>query len=331
VESGIARARALERSARAEQRSTVRGIVLEVSQSYWAVRAADLVHDLLEHALQRELDIEQSTKARVDAGIAPIVDYHRAHVLVLRQRTQIKSLIKERDAALAQLAAVLQIDEPIELVEEPPAVAPVLPELDALEREALAARPELLAASARLEAQTKAVRVAKSAYWPQLSLVGSATLQNRAFYQAPLAETLAQSAGPSRDERLVGNFFVGAQLRWTAFDMLTTWMNVQDAAYLRDRIEQDRIRLRHRVIADVRSAYQKLRHEAERLSLVEATSRAAREALESLRKRYRVGSAVIFELTAAEQELVAIETEMIAARVAIAQAQTELRAAYGKF
>jgi len=323
VESDIAHARALTTAARQQRRSTVRGIVVEVVDTYWTVRRADLTHGLLEQALQREIEIEQSTKARVDAGITPVVDYYRAHLLVLRQQSQIKSIAEQRDAALAELGAVLQIDGPVELTDDPPESAPVVPDLASLEQEALKARPELLAAAATAEAQRFSVRSAKAAYFPQLSLIGSANVGNQVF--------LPSDPGQSQpEERPIGNFFVGGQVNWLIFDMLTTWMNVKDAAHVYDRLRQDLVRQRYVVLADVRSTYERLRHEVDRLTVGQLTAKVAQETIESLRKRYRVGSAAIYEVTAAEDQLVSVETDLIATRIAIAQAQAELRAAVGR-
>ena len=323
VESDIARARALASAAHEQRRSTLRGILVEVVDTYWTVRRADLTYGLLEHALQREIDIEQSTKARVDAGITPVVDYYRAHLLVLRQQSQIKAIAEQRDAALAELGSVLQLDDPVELTDDPPDSAPAVPDLASLEQEALTARPELRAAAATAEAQWFGVRSAKAAYFPQLSVVGSATVGNQVFFPSDLGQ-------PQREERPIGNFFVGGQLNWLIFDMLTTWMNVKDAAHVYERQRQDLVRQRYLVLADVRATYQRLRHEVDRLTLGQLSAKVAQETIESLRKRYRVGSAAIYEVTAAEDQLVSVETDLIATRIAIAQAQAELRAAVGR-
>jgi outer membrane protein TolC len=327
VESDIARAHALVRSADAQRRAVLLAIVVEVVDSYWTVRRADLTHALLERALQRELEIEQNTKARVDAGIAPSVDYYRAHVQVLRQQSQIQAIAEQRDAALAEFGAVLQIDDAIVLTEQPPESAPPLPALDGAQQAALEARPELRVAKAQLEAQQQAVRAAKGAYWPQFSLVGAATLQNQSLFYP---ESQSNKAQVIRNETMLGNFFLGAQLNWTVFDMLTTYLNVKDAAHVRDRLEHDLERQRYVVLAGVAATWQRLRHEVDRLSIVEATAKVAQDTIDTLRKRYKVGSAAIFELTAAEDQLVAVESDLIATRIAIAQAEAELRAAIGQ-
>jgi outer membrane protein TolC len=327
IESDVARARALERAAREGRRAVWLGIAVELADSYWTVRRAELTAALLEQALVREQEIEQATKARVDAGIAPMVDYDRAHLLVLRQRAEIKSVAEARGQALAVLGNLLQLDEELELTDDPPATPAAAPPLADAEREALASRPELRAATATVDAGRLAVRAAQGAYWPQLALVGNAAVSNQPFY---LPQFTTVTTETPRREVLVGNFFVGAQLSWTVFDMLQTWTNVRDAGYVRDRLEQDRVRARYAVLADVRAAHQRLQRESERLALVQASARVAQDAVDSLRRRYRVGNAAIFELTAAEDTLVSVASELIATRIAIAQAEAELRAAMGR-
>ncbi len=329
VESDIARARALERAATQQRKATWLAIAVGVVDGYWAVRRASLEHEGGVRALQREEDIEASTKARVDAGISPAVDYQRAHLQVLRQQGQIRSLAELRDQAVAALAALLQVDDTLVPNELPPESAPPVPPLEEVERQAMTSRPELAIAAAQLEAKAQSVRAAKSQYWPQLSIVGSAQAGNQAFWLPQFTADPAPSA-VARSEAFVANLFIGAQLNWTIFDMMTTTLNVRDAGFARDRAHEDQVRARYLVLADVRSAWQRLRHEVERLAIVTSSAKVAEDAIEGLRKRYRVGSAAIYEVTAAEDELITVELDLLSTRIAIAQAQAELCAAMGQ-
>lgn len=322
IEADVARAHALERVAVENRRATWRSIYVEVVDGYWTVRRAELVHDLLQHALRRELEIEDATKARVDAGLAPMVDYQRTHLVVLRQRSELVTVAEERDQAMAAMAALLHLDETPRLVDDPPDAVPAVPELAAVEREAVATRAEVRGSAAAVDAAHYAVRAARAGYWPQLSIVGAAGVSDQPFFNGPPAN--------ERSEAFVGNFAVGMQLTWTAFDMLTTWMNVRDARYLQDRSEADAVRARYVVVADVRAAWQRLRHEIERLATVQTTADVARQTVEALRRRYKVASAAVYEITAAEDELVAADTDVITTRIAIATADAELRAAVGR-
>src|SRR5438876_1124320 len=74
--------------------------------------------------------VEQVIRSRVGAGIAPQVDFNRAHVSTLRETGQLANLDGQLAEGRAQLAAVLQIEEDIVLSEDPKEHAPLVPPLE---------------------------------------------------------------------------------------------------------------------------------------------------------------------------------------------------------
>src|SRR5207245_3236074 len=54
IEADFARARRLERVARAQQRSLVRQLALDVATVYWSVRRAELLLEVARHAVTRD-------------------------------------------------------------------------------------------------------------------------------------------------------------------------------------------------------------------------------------------------------------------------------------
>ena len=179
VEADLARAKAAERASHFDKRTALNSIALDAASAYWEVRRAELAIDVAHRSLERTRDIERAAKARVDAGIAPQVDLERARVQTLRQAEQVTALEAQLATARAELGAALQLDEHFHLVEDPERHAPPLPALDAVIADALKTRPELGSARAQVEAQSHAVRSAKGAYWPQLSLFAQATAGNQ--------------------------------------------------------------------------------------------------------------------------------------------------------
>jgi outer membrane protein len=197
VEAHVAGARASERAADANRRAALNSIGLDAANAYWEVRRAELALEVAKRALDRTQAIERAAKTRVSAGIAPQVDYERAHVSSMRQAETVNAIESNELVARAQLGAALQLDEAVTLGEDPAAHAPPLPPLPAALDAAAQQRPELAATRAVVDAQIQTVRAAKGAYWPQVSLFGQATAGNQDFF------------GTRSEERRVGKECTG--------------------------------------------------------------------------------------------------------------------------
>jgi outer membrane protein TolC len=316
VEAHIAGARAQKSAAQADEHTTLNALALEVAQAYWEVRRAELRFDVATRVLASSRRIEEITREKVNAGIAPTVDFNRAHVLVLREQEQLNTFESAAIAARARLGAVLELDDVLCLTDEP-ATPLALPALAVAERDALAARPDLRAAHARVEAQSQAVRAAKGAYWPQLDLVAQASAQNQPAY------------APGTQESVVLGAIVGVRASWALFDGLSTWTTVREARVLREWAQADVDRLRHQVVADVRRSHGVLAKAIDRRALAQEATAAQRESVAILRQRYQVGGALLIELLLAQVDLANLEAELVDASIAIAQGQAQLNAALG--
>lgn len=162
TEARLAAARATRQAAVAQERATLNAVALDVAESYWAVRRAELMHQVGVTVLESNRMIEQLTRRKVDSGIAPLVDFNRAHVLVVRLEQQMSGIATQLAEARAQLGAALQLDEAVQLTEDPGRVPIRWLGLAAAEEEALVTRAEVAAARAVVEADGQAVRAARA-------------------------------------------------------------------------------------------------------------------------------------------------------------------------
>jgi len=318
IEAGIAGARAAREAAVAQERATFNAVALDVAQSYWAVRRAELLHDVGAAVLESNRLLEQLTRRKVDAGVAPLVDFNRAHVLVVRLEQQISSIDAGLGEARAQLGAALQIDEPVSLTDDPRRLAVRLPALPEVEGQALATRAEVGVARAIVAAQAQAVRAARGAYWPQVALVGQAHAGNQVFFV------------PERREALVLSALAGVELSWVPFDSLTTWTAVREAADRHQRARVEAERLESQVLAQVRASHARMSGAIARRALVEQAITTQRESVDILRRRYQVGGALLIELLLAQVDLSQQEFDLVDASVDIAESQARLDAAIGR-
>lgn len=316
VEADLKRARALKRASELEREVKLRALTREVIGAYWAVRRAEMLLALGRGALRRTEEIAALIKARADHGIVSMVDYNRAQTMVLNERGQLTTMEEHVEAAKTQLAAVLQVNDEIELTDQPPSADAPLPRLPDVLAQAQANRPDIKLAQATLEAERERVRSVKGQLWPQVSLFANANVGNTAF-------GLPQPT-------MIGNVVAGVSVNWTVFDLLTTWNNVREAQYLRDRAAQDRVRIDYTVGAEARVAWVRLQKSVERRDAILRALGLARSTVDLIRKRYLTGTSLLIEVLTAEAELLQLESQAAENAVEIADARAELAHAVGQ-
>lgn len=176
----------------------------ELALDYFQLRGLDAQKDLLDStviAYQKALDLTQN---RYKAGLASAVDVAQAETQLKTTQAQAIDVGVNR-SAFEHAIAVLVGKPPAQfslpnspLRAAPPAIPPGLPS-DLLER-----RPDIAASERRMQESNAQIGVAKSAYYPQITLTGAGGFESGVF------TTLLQ--GPS------GLWSIGAAATETIFD-----------------------------------------------------------------------------------------------------------------
>ncbi len=280
----LRRARLLRQAAQQQLSRADQQLVFRVLDAYYQVLLARRQVELAEKVVATAQALTDSAAARVSAGTSVPSDELSARVnLAARQQ----ELIRARSAlsmAMAELEIVLGSrltaeQQPAGELRElnlPPA------QLDELESWAIQQRPDLLALADQVEAQQNGVRAAKSAFFPQVNVVGSWQADNSSF----------AANGSS-------NWMVGAELRVDLFAhekisrlaMERAGLNKMEAVR---QIAADNIRL------EVRRAYYEQDAARQMLEVSRAAVAQAEESLRITRDRYESGLATITDLLRAE-------------------------------
>jgi outer membrane protein len=331
VSANVSKARNLREAALLNEKSTARSVALTALQSYWAVRRIELQREVSAQALGRYEEAVAVVSSRVRAGLAPPVDANRIETRRQRERARLVGLEGTAREARAQLAVALGYGGAELVLTEAPEVPPPPPagpgEVDNLLRTALQARPELRAARRQTLALEDQVKMARSAYWPQLNAVGS--FQYGTTYSTSLAQYLGGGAA-NPFSSLAGQFFIGATLSVNLFDTLNTRTQVRDAEYQVALQRQEERRLGRLTEADVRTVHARLqRLYAAREPLIR-TRDLAKDTLDIIERRYRNGEALILDYLDAQFELLNSDIELADSGAAIAQTWGELWAATGR-
>lgn len=333
VEADIARAELLERASAQDTERERLALALAVARAYWGVRRLSLLEEAQRASTERLAESERLVKARVDAGLAPGLDINRAAARRVRLEVERTALVNQRREAAVRLAVVLGVsDEELELVDNPPAVAPDDQALDAdaalLVAQALDARPELRSAELRATALLEEKRSVDSGYWPQLDAGLLMQLGNSPALAGAGPRAVNTSAIPFVN--IVGDVQLGLTLRMNLFDTLQTTHASTDVAHRLRRASFERAGLAREVESEVRLAHARLASlAAQRASLVKAREIVG-DNLVILDKAYGRGEVLFTEVLDVQVELADAERQIVDVDAQLVLARLELDAAAGK-
>ena len=327
VEANVKRAKATEQAALVQIKQQRKDTAIAVARAYWAVRRLYILRDVQQQALQRMVDAEAIADARVKAGLAPPIDKNRATQRKLTQMATLEDLVGQAREAEARLGVTLGLNEPLELVDD--VVVPDTPPASPVDlvRDALGRRPEVRNARLQVEIQHQNVVMARSNFFPQLTLLGTFQYGNNVFNIASNTRTNSPSANPFSN--LSGAFYGGAALTMNFFDTLNTYTATADAHYQEEINRQEVRRFERLVDGDVRGAYAiLLKLYARRAPLIAARD-VARDNLTIVENRYKNGDALIIEYLDAQIDLANAELNLADVTAQLQLQWYELQASLG--
>jgi len=168
-----------------------------VAQTYFALRAAEAQARLLRETLDAYARSWELTRNRQAAGVASLADvaqaeaqYKTTQVQLLESETSRTQLEHALAALVGQAPAAFSLPATAELPAPPPVPAQLPSQL--LER-----RPDIAAAERRVAAANAQIGVARAAFFPALTLSGSAGYRGSELSKLLSAPNLFWSLGPA--------------------------------------------------------------------------------------------------------------------------------------
>ncbi|MCX7384909.1 MAG: TolC family protein, partial [Alphaproteobacteria bacterium] len=183
-----------------DQESVALSTTAAVAATWFQALALQDRVDIANRNLADAEAIQQAIRARQEAGTASALDVAQQGALVAGIRAQMPALRSQLEQQVIALG-VLTGRPPAAITVRPgPLTAPALPAVrPGLPSALLARRPDIAAAEARLRAANGNIKVARAAFFPQVSLSGSAGFQSLAlatlFGPGTLFANTALSAG----------------------------------------------------------------------------------------------------------------------------------------
>ncbi len=181
VRSSVAASRAAAEASAADVESVRLSLHAELAANYLALRALDAERNILLEsvaAYEKALDL---TRNRYKGGVATGLDVAQAETQLEATRAQAidiqarRAYVEHAIAVLVGLPASTFAIEPLPLAGDPPPVPPGLP-ATLLER-----RPDIAAAERRMAAANAQIGVARAAFFPAITLTGTAGVESAAL------------------------------------------------------------------------------------------------------------------------------------------------------
>jgi len=283
------------------KRAVVSTLVASVASAYFRLRAFDLEIDITQRTLASRQESLRLTKLLADHGATSMVDVRQAEQLVYVASATLPDLERQAEQEENYLSFLLgQYPGPIargrSLTEQvrPPVVPAGLPS-QLLER-----RPDIHEAEQQLIAANAQIGVARAAYFPSISLTGTA-----GFLSSALTDLFTKPAG-------VWNF--AASVTQPIFTAGLLQANVRLAEAQQQQVllaYQQTIQNAFRDVSDALVAYQKTREAREQQELL---ATAAQDSARLAHVRYDGGSTAYLEV-------LTNETNYLAAELALSQAR----------
>ncbi|MBX3738491.1 MAG: efflux transporter outer membrane subunit [Candidatus Didemnitutus sp.] len=269
-------------------------VAAETASTYFALTATDEETRIVAHTLELQREMLSLVEARRDAGRASDLALEQARLAVSSSEADLAAVANRRAALKNGLAILLGQAAPAFEIDERAPLRGALPVIPVgLPSELLRRRPDLAAAESGLKAANAQVGVAKAAFFPSISLTGSAGAASAEIDSLFQRDSRAWSIGPS----VYLPLFQGGRNR---------------AAYRRSQaaFEEAAAGFRQSILAAMRevqdalTASQRLSAQADAVARAVVSARRVRELAET---RYLAGATSYLEVIDAQRNALAVE------------------------
>lgn len=309
-------AQATAMASRFDQQAVALTVVTSVASTWFQALALQDRVDIASRNLMDAEEVLRAVRARQEAGTVSELDVAQQTALAANVRAQIPALKSQLQQAINALG-VLVGRPPSEIAVRPgtltrlrlPEIAPGLP--SAL----LARRPDIATAEAQLVAAGAEIRAARAAFFPTISLTGSAGWQSLA---------LATLFGP-------GSFFANAALSATQ-PIFNNGSLTAQLDYQKARHEELLAAYRKTVVqafTDVEDAATGYRYATEQEALARQAVAVAQQAANIARAQVRAGTSDLVQALQAQTTLFNDQDQLAQVRLSRFQALLALYKAVG--
>lgn len=310
-----------------------RALEQAVFQAYWNIKGIELQIAATTEALELTREALLIIQAKAEAGLIAPLDVNRSRVDVISQESQLLALRSELYQSQQLLLRLLHLPgTQIILMDEikPEQFTPA--GIDRLMEQARSQRPELQQLQLEAGQAEVDVRLARSVYYPQIALKGTANLSGDTWrYGSDLTSVADYYNGLEEDDGF-GTLAVGAGvgLSWNLFNLGLTRDSVQLAELGKERIAAqtaaEEAIIRQQVATDLYT----LETLQARATLVNQRVELARDNLQIVQALYAQGSASLLDLFEAQNSFRDATSGKASFDVSLVLAEYQLRWTVGE-
>lgn len=269
-------------------------IAAETASAYFALAATDQEERIVADTLTLQKEMLSLVEARRDAGRASDLAVEQARLAVSTSEADLAAVTHRRSALKNGLAVLLgQAAPAFEIGKRAQLMGAVPPVPVGLPSELLLRRPDLAAAESGLQAANAQVGVAKSAFFPAISLTGSAGFASAELDRLFQRDSRAWSISPS----VYLPLFQGGRNR-------ANYRRSQAAYEEAVAGYRQHVLTAMREVQDALTASQRLAEQSEAVARAVASARRVRELAE---ERYLAGGTSYLEVIDAQRTALAVE------------------------
>ena len=305
---------------------TQQDVVFSVSQQYLQVLLNQELLRIAQTNLEQQEELLESVKVFVEVGTQNIADQYNQEAETKRVALTVVEAENQLAISKAQLTRTLQIDpfgewtfaEPNADIERM-----LVQDFDVKQayNQAVVSRPDLQSQRSTIKANRYGVGVARSNYWPSLSLGYYLGSQYSTLLAPPIGEQLFS----------VNNVqVIGLDLSVPIFQNLRNRTLVQRQKQLVNNAQLDLEDLERNILEQLQTAAADYRAARERIVAATAQVRAAEKALEAQKERFRLGVGNILDLNLVNAAFVEAQANQVQANYTLIFQKTALDYFTGK-
>ena len=304
--------------------ATHQKIVFEVTENFYDYNTSRQQVEAAQSTLQAAQFVSDASKARFDNGLGTTQDVLQAEQELAQADYDLEASQGALDDAQVTLVHALGVFPTIQIhvagIPEKPVQDNLDEPLDDLVDRALSQRPDLLAKLTSLKASQAAVRKARAAYYPQISLDAGAGWSGKLDVNA-------------YNSPYVGNskpvYNAGLAIEFPIFDGFTRRNNLRAAQFQLKAAESDLADSRDTAVEEVMKTYTDLKTALRKQDAAEALLSAAQTAFDASLESYKNGLGTYVNVEVAQRNLAAARTTLVDTRSAIHTSRIALALSVG--
>lgn len=336
------------RASEADAEQTMNSLALQTAQAYLTILLTEEQLKSAERRISQTQEQLKVTQKLIEAGTLPLADKYTIEAQIARDEQAAVTVQNNLDIAYLNLKQFLQLEPDFDLRIERPAVtvpADARPDeltLSPLYALATTTQPNIRAAGFRMKSAAEGIEIAKSAYFPTVSVFANMSsnysTQFPDFNRATFTGTelgnveVYQIAGQDVPVRRYNATFDVPTLRY--FDQidqnfgqgLGVSINIPIYQNGRTRLSVERARLallnsemqntqtQQQLKNDIQTAIANARAGRKQLEAAQKTFTAMQTAFQNMEKRHAIGAVNSFDLTTARNNLNTSENDLIVAK-----------------